>query len=199
MKGTKAFLATALLAVPLLGGDASFSEDERASFLKAVNSNELATVRTMLERNRTLAMAKTKDGRSAALVALFISGKNGFAGRRPNPVLELLLAESPAMDLFDLAAFGSGPALEELLTSDPAAVRQRSMSLRSPATRRRSRCCWRMVPTSNRAPARNSGTPRCRRLCCRVKSGRRSCSSTMEPTCSYGNRSDSRRSTKRPS
>jgi ankyrin repeat protein len=126
MKGTKAFLAMALLAVPLMGGEATFSEGERASFLKAINTNELAAVRTMLERNQTLAAAKTKDGQSAALVALFISGKNGFVGRRPNPVLELLLAEKPAMDLFDIAAFGSGPALEELLKSDPAAVRARN-------------------------------------------------------------------------
>jgi ankyrin repeat protein len=125
-KGTGAFLAAALLAVPLLGADRTDSEEERASFMKAIAANELAIVRTMLAANRTLAQAKTKDGRSAASVALFISGSSGFAGRRANPVLELLLAEKPGMDLYDVAAFGTGPALEALLGKDPGAVRARN-------------------------------------------------------------------------
>jgi ankyrin repeat protein len=125
-RGTKAFLVTTLLAVPMLAAEGTDSEDERAAFMKAINANEVATVQTMLAANRSLATAKTKDGRSAASVALFISGKKGFVGRRPNPILELLLAESPAMDLFDVAAFGDAGAMEEIVKSDPAAVRARN-------------------------------------------------------------------------
>jgi ankyrin repeat protein len=109
-----------MMAVLLLG--ATYTEDDRVAFFKAIGSNQVDAVRAALDKDPTLAEAKTKDGRSAAMAALFIGTKQGFVGRRSNAILEMLLARQTSRDVFDVVAFGTAEALEERIQADPAAT-----------------------------------------------------------------------------
>ncbi len=117
MKTVLVFFAIYLMADCTLG-----ATDEQTAFLKAIASNDIATVRTMLDRDASLADAKTPNGRSAAMVALFIGTEKGFTGRS-NPIVDLVLSKQTSMDLFDVAAFGTAAAMEDRLAKEPVTAR----------------------------------------------------------------------------
>ena len=98
MKTLVIFFTIYLMADCALG-----STNEQTAFLKAIASNDIASVRTMLDRDASLADTKTPNGRSAAMVALFIGTEKGFTGRA-NPIVDLVLSQQTSMELFDVPA-----------------------------------------------------------------------------------------------
>jgi ankyrin repeat protein len=101
---------------------------DQAVFLKAVQSRDLATVRTMLEADPSLANAHSAKGNSAVVAALFslAKGEEGFHDADTNEVLQSILAHHPKFDLFDTAALGTPQQLEAMLRDDPSAVAKQS-------------------------------------------------------------------------
>jgi ankyrin repeat protein len=97
---------------------------DQAVFLKAVQSRDLATVRTMLEADPSLANAQGTKGRSAVVAALFslAKGEEGFHDAATNEVLQSILAYHPKFDLFDTAALGTSQQLEAMLKEDSSAI-----------------------------------------------------------------------------
>ena len=97
---------------------------DQAVFLKAVQSRDLATVRTMLEADPSLANAHSAKGNSAVVAALFTlaKGDEGFHDPATNEVLQSVLAHHPKFDLFETAALGTSQQLEAMLKDDPSAI-----------------------------------------------------------------------------
>jgi ankyrin repeat protein len=85
-------------------------------FLKAVNSGDVATVKSMLARDPALANAKNAKGTSAVISALFINQGEGFLDPAKNEMLQAILAAKPHLDLYETAALGTAAQLEAMLT-----------------------------------------------------------------------------------
>lgn len=102
--------------------------DDPSDFFQAVNARDLATVKSMLERDPALANGRRPNGTSAVTLALFSIGKGerGFHRASENDVLQAILARSPKLGLFDTAALGTPADLEPMLRKDPAGIRYRS-------------------------------------------------------------------------
>jgi len=103
-----------LLAAMIIGITIpAMAEDD---FLKAVNSGDVATVRTMLARDPALANAKNAKGTSAVISALFINKGEGFLDPAKNEMLQAILAAKPHLDIFETAALGTAAQLDAMLT-----------------------------------------------------------------------------------
>ena len=94
-------------------------------FLKAINSGDVATVTSMLERDPALANARNAKGTSAVLSALFINKGEGFLDPAKNELLQAILAQKPTLDIFETAALGTAAQLDAMLT-DAEAVNRRT-------------------------------------------------------------------------
>ena len=94
-------------------------------FLKAINSDDVATVTSMLERDPALANARNAKGTSAVLSALFINKGEGFLDPAKNELLKAILAQKPTLDIFETAALGTAAQLDAMLT-DAEAVNRRT-------------------------------------------------------------------------
>jgi ankyrin repeat protein len=101
------------------------SAEDAADFLKAVAAGDLATVQTMLARDPSLANARRANGNGAVTIALFLNKGEGFFDPQKNAVLQAILAQKPALDLFETAALGTPATLDALLT-DPATITRRT-------------------------------------------------------------------------
>jgi ankyrin repeat protein len=99
---------------------------DEAAFFKAISSNDVATVRSMLAAAPSLANAHSERGASAVTNALFINVGEGFLDPKSNEILQTILALEPALDVFDTAALGTSRQLESMLKADPSAVTTRS-------------------------------------------------------------------------
>lgn len=107
-----------IVALPL-------SADDAADFLKAVAGGDLPTVHSMLARDPALANAHSPKGNGAVTIALFINQGEGFFDPAKNQVLQAILAQKPALDLFETAALGTPAQIEAMLT-DAAAINRRT-------------------------------------------------------------------------
>ena len=95
----------------------AMAEDD---FLKAVNSGDIAAVKSMLARDPALANAKSAKGTSAVLSALFINEGEGFLDPPKNEILQAILAQKPHLDIFATAAVGTAAQLDAMLTDADA-------------------------------------------------------------------------------
>lgn len=111
-----------LLFVLFVTRSLAAAEDTRVEFLKAIAARDETKVRAMLANDPALVNSKTKDGRSAVLVALFHNDK-GFLPRQQNTMLPIIAAAHPRLDVFDAAALGDAATLRALLKRDPGAAR----------------------------------------------------------------------------
>ena len=82
--------------------------------IAAVDAGDAATVARLIDEDPDLVNARGADGVSALLHARY---------RFDRPVLDLLLAADPAMDVFDAAALGHLDRLRARLDEDPEAAR----------------------------------------------------------------------------
>jgi len=105
----------ALLLVAMIIGITipAMAEDD---FLKAVNSGDVATAKSMLARDPALASAKNAKGTSAVISALFINQGEGFLDPVKNEMLQAILAQKPHLDIFETASLGTAAQLEPMLT-----------------------------------------------------------------------------------
>jgi ankyrin repeat protein len=111
------FLFLIIVALPLTADDA-------ADFLKAVSGRDLATVKSMLARDASLANARSAKGTDAVTMALFTNVGEGFTDPAKNEVLQALILHAK-LDLFEIAALGTASQLDSMLT-DPAALTSRT-------------------------------------------------------------------------
>jgi ankyrin repeat protein len=118
------FIMRALVLIAMIIGITipAMAEDD---FLKAVSSGDVATVKSMLARDPTLANAKSAKGISAVINALFINKGEGFLDPATNEVLQAILAQKPHFDIFETAALGTAAQLDAMLT-DADAVNRRT-------------------------------------------------------------------------
>src|SRR2546423_1496478 len=109
------FIMRLLLLAALIVGITipAMAEDD---FLKAVNSGDVATVKSMRARDPALANAKNAKATSAVLSALFINQGEGFLDRAKNEMLQAILAHKPQLDIFETAALGTVSQLGAMLT-----------------------------------------------------------------------------------
>ena len=80
----------------------------------AIAAGDEEAVRRLVESRPELAAARTNDGLSPVLQALY----NGQPG-----LVDVLLAANPSLDVFDAAAVGRTRGLEELLDPEPELAR----------------------------------------------------------------------------
>src|SRR5438132_460266 len=107
-------MRTLLLVAMIIGITIpAMAEDD---FLKAVNSGDVATVKSMLERDPALANAHNDKGTSAVISALFINKGEGFLEPAKNEMLHAILAQKPHLDIFETAALGTESQLDAMLT-----------------------------------------------------------------------------------
>jgi len=85
--------------------------------LAAIDARETERVRTLVERDPSLAAARDEEGVSLVLHALYRGGAE---------LVEKLLAARPELDGFDAAALGDTDRLRALLEADPALAVARS-------------------------------------------------------------------------
>ncbi|HXH93000.1 MAG TPA: ankyrin repeat domain-containing protein [Thermoanaerobaculia bacterium] len=111
------FLFLVIVALPLTADDA-------ADFLKAVSGRDLATVKSMLARDASLANAHSAKGTDAVTLALFTNVGEGFTDPAKNEVLQALIPHAK-LDIFEIAALGTAAQLDAMLT-DPAALTSRT-------------------------------------------------------------------------
>src|SRR3954454_16985080 len=102
-----------LLAAMIIGITIPAMADD---FLKAVNAGDVATVKSMLARDPTVANAKNAKGTSAVISALFINKGEGFLDPAKNEMLQAILAQKPHLDIFETAAVGTAAQLDAMLT-----------------------------------------------------------------------------------
>jgi ankyrin repeat protein len=110
-----------LLAALIIGITIPAMADD--DFLKAVNSGDVATVKSMLARDPSLANAKNAKGTSAVISALFINQGEGFLDPAKNELLQAILARKPHFDIFETAALGTASQLDAMLTDADAVNR----------------------------------------------------------------------------
>jgi ankyrin repeat protein len=117
-----------LLLALLLAFPAVADEAAQTAFLKAVASVDLTTVESMLEKDPALVRAHRPNGMSAVTVALFAipPGGQGFQDAAQNEVLQALLEQKPALDVFDTAALGTAQQLEAMLRKEPSLLTKRN-------------------------------------------------------------------------
>ena len=122
----------------------AMAEDD---FLKAVNSADVAGVKSMLARDPALANAKNAKGTSAVISALFINKGEGFLDPAKNEMLQAILAAKPHLDIFETAALGTAAQLDAML-ADGGDINRRNHfgwtllhCRRSAGTSRRRSCC----------------------------------------------------------
>jgi ankyrin repeat protein len=96
-----------------------------SDFLNAVNSGDVATVRSMLASDPGLANARNDKGTSAVISALFMNKGEGFLDPAKNELLQAILARKPDFDIFETAALGTASELETMLT-DAGTVNRRT-------------------------------------------------------------------------
>ena len=98
---------------------------DQTTFLKAVQTRDVATVRTMLDADPSLANAHSPKGVSAVTGALFslAKGEEGFHDAATNEVVQVVLARHPKLDVFDIAAIGTRDQLEEQLKTSAVTAR----------------------------------------------------------------------------
>jgi uncharacterized protein len=94
-------------------------------FLKAVGSNDVATVQSMLASDPTLVNTHSAKGTSAVTAALFINKEEGFLDPAKNEILHAILALKPQLDVFETAALGT-PAQLEAMLPDAASLTRRN-------------------------------------------------------------------------
>jgi ankyrin repeat protein len=111
-----------LIAVLVAISVPAFADDD---FLKAVGSNDAATVHSMLARDPALANAHSAKGTSAVTAALFINQGEGFLDPAKNEILHAILALKPQLDVFETAALGT-PAQLEAMLPDAASLSRRN-------------------------------------------------------------------------
>lgn len=107
------------LAMPLIADD---------DFFKAVGARDTATVRTMLERDPSLATSHNARGASAVIAAMFAlrKGENAFVDPAKNETLQAILATKPELDIYETAALGTTEQLDAMLARDSGAVNRRN-------------------------------------------------------------------------
>ena len=194
-------MRTLLLVAMIIGITIpAMAEDD---FLKAVNSGDVATVKSMLARDPALANAKNAKGTSAVISALFINKGEGFLDPAKNEMLQAILAQKPHLDIFETAALGTAAQLDAMLT-DADAVNRRThfgwtllhMSAFGGNVATTELLLKKGAAIDVRARHRSSATRRCRPRCSPISTRpRRSCSS-MAPTRWSASRKASRRCTK---
>ena len=119
----KLFLAFAIIY--LMAGLPMAAADE-AAFMKSISANDVAAVRAMLAADPSLANAHNAKGTPAVSAALFINRGEGFLEPKTNEILQLILANKPKLDVFEVAALGAPGELEAIIRNNPDAVTMRS-------------------------------------------------------------------------
>ena len=89
----------------------------RDDVFKAIDVADLDELTKLLEKDRSLASARSNDGMSAVLFSLYIN--------KP-AVTELLLKYKPDLDIYDLSALGGAGQISALLATDPKSVHEYS-------------------------------------------------------------------------
>jgi len=114
-----------LTAAPVSAADTS---DAGTRFLQAVAAGDLTNVRSMLDRDPSLANARRPNGNSAVILALFQigEGERAFHDAATNELLKTILARSPKFALFETAALGTAGQLDALLRKEPEAIKRRN-------------------------------------------------------------------------
>jgi len=114
----KCVLTTACLIV-VLGGSASAATEDPAAFFEAISQQDVAAVRRMLDAHPNWANAKNDKGRSAVIAALSLITDDSFLTRDKNPVLQAILAKSPALTFHEACGVGRAPEVKRCLEKDP--------------------------------------------------------------------------------
>jgi ankyrin repeat protein len=86
-------------------------------FLQAVQAGNASAVRELLDRDPSLATTRDAAGVSALMHALY---------RGHTPVLDLLRAAHPQLDIFEASSLGDSARIDQLLRRDPKLVNARS-------------------------------------------------------------------------
>jgi uncharacterized protein len=89
----------------------------RDDLFAAIDANDAARVRSLVEADPSLASARDDDGVSAVLHARY---------RSTGEIVEVLRAHVEELDVFEAAALGDVERLGDLLASNPTAVAERS-------------------------------------------------------------------------
>jgi hypothetical protein len=91
----------------------------------AITSGDAARLEGLLAVHPALAGARTPDGRSAVVAALFTldAGGEGFVRAEDNALLRAVVARRPPLDAFDAAAVGDSARLGALLDEDATRAR----------------------------------------------------------------------------
>lgn len=89
----------------------------RDEIFKAIDVADLDELHELLEKDSTLASARSNDGMSAVLFSLYIN--------KPD-VTELLLKYKPELDIYDLSALGGAGQISALLATEPKSVHEYS-------------------------------------------------------------------------
>ncbi len=101
---------------------------DQATFLKAVSTRDIDSVKSMLAADPSLVDAQSPKGVSAVITAMFGArkGEEAFLDPKINEVVQTILEHKPKFGLFETAAFGTAAQLEALLRDDPQAVMRRN-------------------------------------------------------------------------
>ena len=87
-----------------------------SSFFEAISNRDVAQVQSMLAADPSLADARTEKGRTPVTMALFtLVNFESFMRPAKNPVLQILLARHPKLDLWETAALGTPAELTKAL------------------------------------------------------------------------------------
>ena len=102
------------------------ADDPNQPFFDAIKAGDVATVRTMLDRDPSLAGAKRPTGTTAVLASMFrlVKGE-GFLDPAKNDVLQAILSRHPKLDIYETAALGTTEQLAAMLRDDPGALTRR--------------------------------------------------------------------------
>jgi uncharacterized protein len=113
----------ALLAVCLSAG--SFCSMSRAqatadALFTAIRAHDVPTIERLLKTEPSLASATDEKGRSAVMIALFLTTGESFLPPPLNPVLQALLEHEPALSFFESCATGDWDQVRGALAKDAA-------------------------------------------------------------------------------
>src|SRR5215467_11638001 len=87
--------------------------DNAAAFIDAIKAGEFERVKAMVSAEPTLIDARSRNGDSAILTAVY---------HRQKEIVNLLVARGATMTLFDACAAGELERAERLLDEEPAAL-----------------------------------------------------------------------------
>src|SRR5262245_59014020 len=88
-------------------------------FFAAIRANDVASVEKQLQAQPALVRAHNRKGRSAVLVAMFVSVDDAFVPVAKNEMLRTLLAKSPPLEFYELCGLGRAAEVAKQVKAHP--------------------------------------------------------------------------------